>query len=149
MLNVLLESVTFGKKPEVAEGTQRLAESLHDRPLSAPLNPSYTVTFGGLTQFTEAIQRPANYTTRSKAAERIIPEQENAKGITINEDVAISKGKATKLPTTAMHVFLEDSHVTAPSGSGTTVPPEVISSTDAQTQSDASGTDAQTDGATV
>uniref|UniRef100_M1DC37 Integrase core domain containing protein n=1 Tax=Solanum tuberosum TaxID=4113 RepID=M1DC37_SOLTU len=49
----------------------------------------------------------------------------------------------------AVHVFLEDSHVTAPSGSSTVVPPEVTPSTDAQTQSDASGTDAQTDGPTV
>jgi len=60
MLNVLLESVTFGKKPEVAEGTRQLAERLLDRPLSAPLNPSYTVTFGGQTHFAKAIRRPAN-----------------------------------------------------------------------------------------
>uniref|UniRef100_M1DBK7 Integrase core domain containing protein n=1 Tax=Solanum tuberosum TaxID=4113 RepID=M1DBK7_SOLTU len=118
--------------------------------------------------------------TRSKAAERTIPAQEKTKGITINEDTTISRGKATKLPTTggkgkgkrsisdrkitirdpnvplwawgfcaAVHVFLEDSHVTTLSGSGTAVPPEVTPSTDAQTQIDASGTDAQTDGATV
>uniref|UniRef100_M1DLN3 Uncharacterized protein n=1 Tax=Solanum tuberosum TaxID=4113 RepID=M1DLN3_SOLTU len=118
--------------------------------------------------------------TRSKSAERIIPVQEKAKGITINEDAATSIGKATKLLATggkgkgkmstynrktttkdpnvyswarglcaAVHVFLEDSHVTTPSGSGIVVPPEVIPSTDAQTQSDASGTDAQIDGATV
>uniref|UniRef100_M1E0D9 Integrase core domain containing protein n=1 Tax=Solanum tuberosum TaxID=4113 RepID=M1E0D9_SOLTU len=118
--------------------------------------------------------------SRSKAAERIIPAHEKTKGITINEDAAISRGKATKLPTTSgkgkgkrstsdrnttirdpnvpswawgfyasMHVFLEDSHVTAPSGSGTAIPPEVTPSTDAQTQSDASGTDAQTDGVNV
>uniref|UniRef100_M1DX96 Integrase core domain containing protein n=1 Tax=Solanum tuberosum TaxID=4113 RepID=M1DX96_SOLTU len=57
---------------------------------------------------------------------------------------------------TVVYVFLEESLVTAssgsgtaPSGSGTTVPPEVTPSTDAQTQFDASGTDTQTDGATV
>ncbi|KAK4737466.1 hypothetical protein R3W88_001163 [Solanum pinnatisectum] len=102
--------------------------------------------------------------TRSKAAERIILAQEKTKGIMINEDATISKGKATKLPTTggkgkgnkstsdrkttirdpnvpssargfcaAVHVFLEDSHVTIPSGSGTAVPPEVTPSIDAQT----------------
>uniref|UniRef100_M1DXF5 Uncharacterized protein n=1 Tax=Solanum tuberosum TaxID=4113 RepID=M1DXF5_SOLTU len=84
---------------------------------------------------------------KSKAAERIIPAQEKAKGIAINEDAVISRGKATKLPTTyakgkAVHVFLEDSHVKSPSGSGTIVPPYLTPSTDAQTQSDASGTDA-------
>ncbi|KAK4721972.1 hypothetical protein R3W88_012205 [Solanum pinnatisectum] len=107
--------------------------------------------------------------TISKAAERIIPAQVKTKGIAINEDVAISRGKATKFPTTggkttirdpnvpswargfcaAVHVFLEESHVTAPSGSSTAITPEVIPSTDAQNQSNASGTDAQTDGATV
>uniref|UniRef100_M1DD78 Uncharacterized protein n=1 Tax=Solanum tuberosum TaxID=4113 RepID=M1DD78_SOLTU len=102
--------------------------------------------------------------TRSKSTERIIPIQEKAKGITLNEDAAISSGKAMKLTTTggkgkgkrstsnmktiirdpnvpswfrgfcaAVHVFLEDSHVTTPSGSGTAVPPEVTPSTDAQT----------------
>uniref|UniRef100_M1D9V9 Integrase core domain containing protein n=1 Tax=Solanum tuberosum TaxID=4113 RepID=M1D9V9_SOLTU len=49
----------------------------------------------------------------------------------------------------AVHVFLEDSHVTSPSGSGTAVPSKVTPSTDAQTQSDVSGTDAQTYGTTV
>ena len=56
MLNVLLESVTFSEKPEVAEGTRRRAESLLDRPLSAPLNPSYPIAFGGLAQFAEEIR---------------------------------------------------------------------------------------------
>ncbi|KAG5631878.1 hypothetical protein H5410_003595 [Solanum commersonii] len=41
-------SVTFGEKLEVAEGSRRLAKSLLDRPLSPPLNPFCTVTFGGL-----------------------------------------------------------------------------------------------------
>uniref|UniRef100_M1DB81 Uncharacterized protein n=1 Tax=Solanum tuberosum TaxID=4113 RepID=M1DB81_SOLTU len=49
MLNVLLGSVTFGEKPEVAKGTRRFAERLFDRLLSAPLNPFCIVTFGGLT----------------------------------------------------------------------------------------------------
>uniref|UniRef100_M1DFV3 Uncharacterized protein n=1 Tax=Solanum tuberosum TaxID=4113 RepID=M1DFV3_SOLTU len=48
MLYVLLGSVTFDEKPEVAEGTRRLVERLLDRPLSAPLNPFCTVTLGDL-----------------------------------------------------------------------------------------------------
>ncbi|KAG5571383.1 hypothetical protein H5410_061149, partial [Solanum commersonii] len=39
MLYLKFDSVTFGEKLEVAEGTRRFAESLFDRPLFAPLNP--------------------------------------------------------------------------------------------------------------
>uniref|UniRef100_M1D9A4 Uncharacterized protein n=1 Tax=Solanum tuberosum TaxID=4113 RepID=M1D9A4_SOLTU len=41
----IIDSVTFGDKPKVAEGTQRLAKRLLDRLYSAPLNPFHTVTF--------------------------------------------------------------------------------------------------------
>uniref|UniRef100_M1D8X7 Uncharacterized protein n=1 Tax=Solanum tuberosum TaxID=4113 RepID=M1D8X7_SOLTU len=85
MRNMLLKPVTFGEKPEVVEGTRRLAKSPIDHPFSAPLKPSYTVTFD---------------MTRSKAAERILPSQKKSKGITINESAATSRGKATKHPIT-------------------------------------------------
>ncbi|WMV49812.1 hypothetical protein MTR67_043197 [Solanum verrucosum] len=49
----------------------------------------------------------------------------------------------------AVHVFLEDSHSTELGEFGTVVPPKVTLGTDAQARGEASGTDAQIDGATV
>uniref|UniRef100_M1DG09 Uncharacterized protein n=1 Tax=Solanum tuberosum TaxID=4113 RepID=M1DG09_SOLTU len=86
MLNVLLKSVTFGEKPKVAEGTRRLAESLLDRPLSAPL-------------IAEAIRKT-----------------------TIRDPNVPSWAWGF---CAAVHVFLEDSHVTDPSGPGTAIPLEI------------------------
>ncbi|KAG5571389.1 hypothetical protein H5410_061155 [Solanum commersonii] len=39
MLYVLIDSVTFGEKPEVAKSTRRLAKSILNCLLSTPLNP--------------------------------------------------------------------------------------------------------------
>uniref|UniRef100_M1E0N4 Integrase core domain containing protein n=1 Tax=Solanum tuberosum TaxID=4113 RepID=M1E0N4_SOLTU len=113
------------EKPEVAEGTRRRAESLLDRPLSAPLNPSYTITFGG-----KGKGKRSTYNRKTTIRDANVPSW--AWGFCA-----------------AVHVSLDDSHMTSPSGSSTAILPKVIPSTDAQTQSDASGTDSQMDGATV
>uniref|UniRef100_M1DYY5 Integrase core domain containing protein n=1 Tax=Solanum tuberosum TaxID=4113 RepID=M1DYY5_SOLTU len=75
MLYLLFDSLTFGEKPEVAEGTQRLVERLLDCPLSAPLSPFCTVTFSGLAFLAES------YMARSKVAGGNMPLEGKQKGL--------------------------------------------------------------------
>uniref|UniRef100_M1DR32 Integrase core domain containing protein n=1 Tax=Solanum tuberosum TaxID=4113 RepID=M1DR32_SOLTU len=167
MLYVLMGSVTFGKKLKVAKDIRRLAESVFVS-LSIPLDLYMTKS--------KVVERITPAQEKSKGI--VIKEDAfTSKGKTSKLPTTTGKGKG-KRPTSArktitldpsipswargfcsaVHVFLENTHSTDLGESGTAVPLEVTSGTDAQAQSEAlgndaqaqdeaSGTDAQTDGA--
>uniref|UniRef100_M1DN32 Integrase core domain containing protein n=1 Tax=Solanum tuberosum TaxID=4113 RepID=M1DN32_SOLTU len=140
-------SVTFGEKSDVADGTRRLAESLLDRPLSAPLKPFCTVTFSDLTlaHYSDSVKSSQEGKTKTPPGDKV-------KGKSPISDMEATP-RGLSIPSWARGFYavvqniLVDTPVAALGGSGTTDPPEVTPDTDAQIQSTTPGTDTQIDGA--
>uniref|UniRef100_M1E1C0 Integrase core domain containing protein n=1 Tax=Solanum tuberosum TaxID=4113 RepID=M1E1C0_SOLTU len=131
MFNVLLGSVTFGEKLEVAEGTQRLAERLLDSLFVCTSEPFL------------------HYMVKTNID---MSPRKRVRGITINEGGSNPLKRGRQEPPTggfyaAVHTVLADTPLAAPSGPTNSV--DVTPGTDAQDQSDAPGTDSPTYGAIV